>query len=222
MSFRLIPFVTLLILAHSADAGPWLRDKGASFSSTSFSSTYYLDTTSQAYLEYGLTANMTLIGELGITRYNTAQQGGNATISMRRALGPKDGKSKWAYEIGIGTGWYGEDVFPHIRTGLSWGKGIKWKGKTGWTTVDASVVWDITHDLHVAKIDATLGLNLTEVTSGMIQIYTAHTKGNSTATIAPSFIFKPKERKFRVQVGTETPLRNLANSAFKIALWREF
>lgn len=208
--------------ASSAQAGPWLREKGSTFTAASVAMTYYLDTSSQTYLEYGLTDATTLVGDLSVIRLHNAPESGYATLSIRRALSKPDATSKWAYELGVGVGWIGAETLPHLRTGLSWGRGMEWGDKSGWATIEASAVWDLTYARHIAKIDMTLGIQVTEVTAGMIQLYTAHMFDDTVATIAPSVIFSPKESKFRIQIGTESQLGNLENTAVKLGLWREF
>lgn len=211
-----------LSFAQSAPAGPWLREKGTSFTALSFATTYYLETATQTYLEYGLSEKTTLVADIGMARLQNNPDGGYATLSFRRALSAPDAKSKWAYELGLGAGWLGAETLPHVRTGLSWGKGTTWGQKSGWMTVEGAVIWDLTHKLHVTKIDTTVGINFSDVTSGMLQLYTLNAAGNNLATIAPSLIFKPKGGKFRIQVGSESEIGDLQNSALKFGLWREF
>jgi len=222
----MIRYILILILtaglAHSVQAGPWLREKGSTFTANSVTGTYYLDTTSQTFIEYGLSAKTTLIADIGMVRPRFGPYAGYATLSMRRALSSPEARSKWAYEFGVGVGWVGAETLPHLRTALSWGRGITLGEKTGWMTAEAAVVWDLTYALHVTKLDATVGLNFTEKTSGMLQVYAANLADTSIATIAPSLVFSPIYTKFRVQLGTETVLGQVANSALKISLWREF
>lgn len=217
----LIIFITFAF-ATTAQAGPWLREKGTTFSAVSVATTYYLDTSSQTYIEYGLTDKTTLVGDLSMIRLRYAPQSGYATVSVRRAFSKPDATSKLAYEIGVGAGWIGSMTLPHLRTGLSWGRGIKWGDTSGWTTVEASAIWDLTYAQHIAKLDMTLGMNFTDVTKGMIQLYTAEIAGETVATIAPSLVFTPRERKFSIQVGAESQIGNMRNSALKLGLWREF
>ena len=211
-----------LTFAGNAQAGPWLREKGTTFSAVSMSATYYLDTSNQTYLEYGITDKTTLVGDLSMVRLRYAPQSGYATVSLRRALSKPDATSKFAYELGVGVGWIGSYTLPHVRTGLSWGRGINWGETSGWATIEASAIWDLTYAQHVTKLDMTIGLNFTDVTKGMLQVYTADIAGVTVATIAPSLVFSPRERKFSIQVGAESQIGNIHNSALKLALWREF
>jgi hypothetical protein len=220
--YRLVLLILALSFAQTAQAGPWLREKGSAFSAVSFSSTYYMETATQTYLEYGLSDKTTIVADVGMARLHYVENSGYATLSLRRALSAPDAQSKWAYELGMGAGWIGSTTLPHVRTGLSWGRGMEWGKKSGWMTVEAAVIWDLTYAHHVTKIDTTLGINFTDITSGMLQIYTANVVDQTFGTIAPSFIFSPKNSKLRIQIGAESQLGNWENSALKIGLWREF
>ncbi len=222
MLYRSILALICLAVPQEGTAGPWLREKGSSFTAVSFASTYYLETASQTYIEYGLTDKMTVVADISMARLHNMPNSGYATLSLRRALGAADDKSKWAYELGLGTGWIGEQMLPHVRTALSWGRGMTWREKSGWITVEGAVVWDVTYALHIAKVDTTVGLNLTDNTKGMLQLYAMHAAGESIATLAPSVVFSPESTKFSIQIGTESQLGHLDNSAVKIGIWREF
>lgn len=219
---NLVLILFTMLLADGASAGPWLRAKGKGFLATSVTGNYFLDTTSQTYLEYGLTDKTTLVADVGFQRPRYALGSGNVTLSLRRALSKPDATSKWAYELGLGVAWSGETVLPNIRTALSWGRGVSWGKKSGWATIEAAGVWDLSYSQHAVKIDGTVGINFTEVTGGMLQLYTAHLNNRSTATIAPSIIISPKKSKFRIQIGGESEIGNRLNSKLKISLWRDF
>lgn len=222
MLHRLIPIFIIALTGTTTQAGPWLREQGSAFMEVSFASTYTLDTASQTYLEYGLSDKTTVIADIGMFRPRNALHGGIATFSLRRALSAPDATSKWAYELGAGVGWLGDEILPHFRTGVSWGRGTSWAETSGWMTVEAAVIWDLTYAQHVSKVDATLGVNFTDITTGMLQLYTAHVDGTTIATLAPSLVFKPEKGKFRVKLGGEAEIGNWDNSALKIGLWRDF
>ncbi len=218
-------FIIILIWvfqAGTAQAGAWLRKKGSSFTSAAYTTTWFGDRANTSYLEYGLRDDLTIGADIG---YGTSRHGtpsGYGTLFLRRPLGRDDGPDKWAYEIGVGGAWVDGYVLPHVRTGLSWGRGIKLRERYGWVAVDASMTWDITSSLHLAKLDSTLGFNFTEVTAGMIQIYLAHVDHKAYASIAPSLLIRPLRGGFRIQLGAETPLGYTKDTAIKIGLWQEF
>jgi hypothetical protein len=213
----------LLLSAPSlALAGPWLREKGRTFSSVSLTATYFRDMGNSAYLEFGLTDKMTIGADVGQFTNRLGERNGFGTIFMRRALGSNDGPNRWAYELGVGTAWVGDLVLPHVKTGLSWGRGIELWDKNGWMTVDAAVIWGISHDQHVGKIDTTVGLNFTDVTTGMLQLYLGHLDNEFYATLAPAVVIKPRKAKFKILIGTEIPMEDTKNTALKLGIWREF
>jgi len=216
-------FILILsFMASSADAGAWLREKGSSFTSVAFTSTWFRDTTNTSYLEYGLRDDLTIGADIGYATSRNGTQSGYGTFFIRRPLGKTDGISKWAYEVGVGAAWVGEEVFPYIKTGLSWGRGIDVRDKSGWMAVDASMTWDVTAGHHLAKVDSTIGVNFTDVTTGMVQLYLAHLDQKTYGSIAPSILIKPRKSKFRIQIGAESQLGHFDNTAIKIGLWREF
>lgn len=222
MIYRFILTVFILVFPQHLAAGPWLRDKGSSFTAVSIAGNYALETANQTYLEYGLTDTTTLIGDVGMARFHYIPNTGYATFSIRRALGPKEAASKWAYELGLGAGWVGEEILPHVRTALSWGRGITLGKKPGWMTVEGTVLWDVTYALHVAKVDTTVGLNATKKTKAMVQIFSAHAVGETIATLAPSVVYSPANTKFSILLGAESQIGQWDNTAVKIGIWREF
>ena len=222
MTLRLFALIAFLILPSVVQAGPWLREKGSGFRSFSFASTARFDTATQSYFEYGFSDAMTLGLDLNYFRPSAGAQGGIATLFLRRAITAPDATSKWAYEIGLGATWGAEEINPHLETGLTWGRGITLREKSGWATVDAAVLWDVSHARHVAKIDGTVGLNFSDRYSAMMQLFVVHVEGASVTTLAPSLIIAPENAKFRIQIGAEAALGDLSGTALKIGLWRDF
>lgn len=210
------------ICASPVHAGAWLREEGTGFLSTAFSATYFRDIAAETYAEYGVRPDLTLGIDVGLYTLRNGRETGYATAFMRRPLGNPDGPSRLSYELGIGAGWVGDEVTPHIKTGLSWGRGLQLKERSGWVNIDASVTWDLGHSLHVTKLDTTVGLNFTDRTSGMLQLHVAHIDAEVYSTLAPSVILTPKWANFRIQVGALAPLENLDNTALKLGIWREF
>lgn len=222
----MVRFFTILVLITSlaapATAGPWLREKGKSFTSVSFATTWDLKSSTSSYLEYGFRDNMTIGADVGVFRSPLEGQTGFATVFLRRPLGRNEGTSRLAYELGVGASWADDIVSPHIKTGLTWGRGFQLRDKGGWMTVDASVRWDLGHSLQVTKIDSTVGLNFTDKFTGMFQLYVTNTQGETFATVAPSLIYTPKSGKFKIQIGVEALVDEISNPAIKLGLWREF
>lgn len=208
--------------APAANAGAWLREKGTSFTSVSFTTTWFRDTTNSSYLEYGVRDDLTIGADIGYASTSNGTQSGYGAIFIRRPLGKNEGPNQWAYELGVGAAWVDDLTLPFVKTGISWGRGIKLYDKNGWMAVDASVAWDVSEGHHLTKIDTTVGINFTEITTGMVQLYVANLDGDSYASIAPSIVLKPRKSNFRFQIGAESQLGNLDNTGVKFGLWREF
>lgn len=216
---------TSCVLAFSpglAEAGAWLREKGKAFSSTAFTITADQDIANTSYLEFGLRPDLTLGADVRIAHDRFGVQDGFATLFMRRALGDPNRTSKWAYELGIGATWDDTVVQPHAKIGVSWGRGLQWGKRYGWVSIDSSYRWDITTSQGTAKIDSTIGMGFTDVTTGMMQLYLTDFDGTTSASIAPSLILQPRGKKYRIQLGAETPLDGTGSTALKLGLWREF
>ncbi|MEP3688911.1 MAG: hypothetical protein ABJN05_17660 [Sulfitobacter dubius] len=208
--------------AAVAHAGPWLREEGTSFLSTSFSATYFYDLTQSTYIEYGLQENLTLGFDLNTGQSRIGLQNGSATVFLRFPLGEPTERGRWAYDLGAGASWTDVLISPHLRAGLSWGRGFTFGERNGWLTVDASAKWEFGFSQEVIKLDTTAGFDFTEVVTGMTQVFVTYTGGETYAKFAPSIVLSPSFSKFRVQLGSEVPFDAPENSALTVSLWREF
>lgn len=63
----------------AAPAGPWLREEGTTFISSSFSATYFYDLSQSTYIEYGLRETLTLGFDQNTAQSRFGQQSGHAT-----------------------------------------------------------------------------------------------------------------------------------------------
>jgi hypothetical protein len=214
--------LVLICLCGTARAGPWMRETGRTFTSATFTLNQFRETTSQSYFEHGLRDDLTWGLDIGYITDRFGTQSGYGTLFLRRPLNDPRARSLWAYEVGAGVAWVGPRVLPHLKGGLSWGRGIELGARQGWLSVDASAAWQIDSGAYVAKVNTTFGLDFTERTTGMVQLFLADVNGIHTATLAPAIVFRAGDSKFRVQVGTESPLGNVRNTSLKIGLWREF
>ena len=215
-------FSLALSLAFPVSAGPWLREKGKTFTSISFATTWDLQSSSSTYLEYGWSDAMTVGADIGVFRNPALGQTGFVTLFLRRALGKNDGKYRLAYELGAGASWEGALTVPHLKTGLTVGRGFQLRDMGGWMTLDASIRWDLGQSARLAKLDGTVGLNVTDTFAGMFQIFVTHSQGEVVAKLAPSLIYSPKSGKFKIQVGLEAQTDEFSNPALKLGLWRDF
>ena len=90
MFYRLILIFILATLPCEGTSGPRLHEKGSSFTAVSLAATYTLETTTQTYIEYGFSNQMTLIGDINLARRQYLPGTGAATFSFRRALSAAD------------------------------------------------------------------------------------------------------------------------------------
>ena len=216
--------LTLLchLCAAPALAGAWLREESTGFSATSFGVGYFYDLTQDTYLEYGLRPELTLGADISTFRSRWGLQSGAATLFLRFPLGTPTDRGRWAYELGAGATWIGEEVAPHVKATLSWGRGITLGDRGGWLAVDASVRWDFGLGTSQVKLDGTAGLDFTGQTTGVLQAFVTQTQTGTFTKIAPSIVFAPQGRKFRIQIGSEIPVSAPEDTMLKLGFWRSF
>ena len=221
---RILMFLFSVLLAHSAFAGAWLREKETGFSSLTVSGSMVREFGQTTYLEYGVRDDVTLGADVGFLALPDGSRSDYATLFVRRPIGVQDGPNVWAYELGIGAGWTGETVNPYLRTGISWGRGFTLGKRGGWMGVDAAIQWDVYDTNHLIKLDSTVGMNFNDRFSGMVQIFHARVNDNAITSIAPSIIFRPLKNKphIRLKVGTETQIGSSKATTFKVSFWRDF
>jgi hypothetical protein len=209
-SFGFVFVLLFQLFATQATAGAWLKSKGSGFTSVSFSMSWFRDTGQTSYLEFGARDDLTVGLDTGLLQSPLGETSGFALAFARRPIGPDEGPHRFAYEIGVGAAWVDGMTSPLLKTGLSWGRGLSLGDRNGWASVDAAVVWDLGQGTHQGKLDATLGMPITN--------------RFTFATIAPSVVVSPwkGDGKFRIQIGAETEVGNPENTAIKIGLWREF
>lgn len=217
-----ILLLTCQLCAAPALAGAWLREKGKTFVASTFSITYFYDISQSTYLEYGLRDELTLGADITTFQSSLGLQSGSATLFLRLPLGEPTDRGRWTYDLGAGAGWVGDIVSPHVKAGLSWGRGFSVKEKNGWLSVDASVKWDFGLGSQEIKLDSTAGLDFSNFASGMLQLFVSSTPAGTFTKVAPSVIFSPKGGKYRFQVGSEIPVDAPENTSIKLGLWRQF
>lgn len=219
-------FLLLLILAHLgisiANAGPWLREEGTGFAAISLGSNRHKDIVGTAYLEYGATAQTTVGVDIGLHDKISKGRKAYGTLFLRRGIGAPERQHKLAYELGIGAVYTDEELTPHLKTTLTWGKGIKLRETAGWMTVEGAVIWPLDGTDPIAKLDSTLGLNFTKMTSGIVQLNLAQQDSELTGYLEHSLVITPRHNKFRVKFGTETPLGDFDATSLKLGVWHEF
>ncbi len=219
--------VYFLWSVQTAEAGAWLREEKEGFFALDIrlnedsSATGNVRTEQGFYAEYGLRPNLTI----GATGTYVPNESGEAQVFLRFPLNNKDQVSKLSAEFAIGAKTLDTVNFdPFLRTTLSWGRGLQMFGKTGWVNVDGSVQWAVggNDSPHLFKLDATLGLNLTERVQIMGQTFFEADRFGDSLTIGPSVIYTFKSGKQSLVVGFEHRSGRQPRDVLRAGLWYRF
>ncbi|WP_299143196.1 hypothetical protein [uncultured Tateyamaria sp.] len=215
---RLPLILAALTVPDPSDAGAWMRTQGEAFLSYSavYEETGRLD--GSVYFEYGFRPRLTLGAKVDIDMTDGRTGDGTAFLFARKPIGPTDRPGKLAFEIGLGST-FGDSSDALLRTGLSYGRGIKLWDKYGWVAIDGAVEWDLSGGPETSKLDTTAGLALNDRFKVMMQVFVSHTGSTTSTTLAPSVIWQPKEKTRSYQLGVEAEDGVLA---VKLGVWRTF
>lgn len=205
-------------------AGAWMRGEGEGFLSLGLRAYEEGGTGPQLleqsfFFEYGLWPRVT-IGAQG--NYTSGKKGDGA-LFLRLPVRNDDRPAKIAAEIGLGVESTDGITFdPFFRTGVSWGRGITLAGRGGWVNVDTAVQWASDEAPPLFKLDATLGLTLSDRFQVMGQGFFEADENGDSLTIAPSVIYSPKRWRMKFVVGLEHRTGREENTGVKFGIWREF
>jgi hypothetical protein len=208
--------------AQAAQAGAWLRERGAGFLSTSGTVTAEKDASGSLYGEFGLTDRLTLGLDINGGMDTSGLPQGDGTLFLRFPLSGAEMPDKWAAHVGIGARYEPYDFVPSLELGLSWGRGLQWGERFGWAAIDASINFAEAPMKTISKLDATLGIGLGPSTQAMGQIFLTRTDGRLYRTLAPSLLITPKDSRTTFQIGVEFPLEEENDTRLKIGIWRTF
>jgi hypothetical protein len=223
--------VVALIAATEARGGAWPRGDGNAFLSFKYTGRYdraavaLLDFTRedlvQAYGEIGLTPRLTFGGELsragpeaapisearGFLRYTVLKRGAHVASAE---LGAGRRGNAFGYEATF------------LRPGLAWGRGYESRFGTGWMELDLQGEIYASGQDPAVKLDATLGLNLTDRFAVILQGRAGdYPNIDPYLRVAPSAVVRLTER-VRVQAEIEAGLWSDTGVSGAIALWLEF
>lgn len=212
-----------LALAHAADAGAWLREKGTGFVSLSFGATQTDRTTNSFYTEYGLTDGTTVGVNISAFTGPGDTRTGTGHLFLRRAIGTTEGPRRIAYELGVGGRWNDDTHLPTVRTALSWGRGFQLgSARNGWINVDAAYIYEPTNGQHETKVDSVLGLDFGQITTGMVEVYLGHQNGETYGAVEPSMLIRPRNSAFNIKMGAEIPFEDSRDTALKLGVWYRY
>lgn len=215
--------------AGSANAGAWLRAEGTGFLSLDLRGYERGGTPAGEiglYAEHGLRPRLTV----GLTGTLEDDQTGEARGFLRFPLLKDDQPYELSAEIGIGTafrigesaGPKGYDLDPFFQAGVSWGRGLRFGDRNGWANVDAALQHPFDDGETLLKIDATLGVTLTERLQVIGQVFWERDRFGTSTTFAPSAIIALKERGSKLVIGAEFRTGRAERTALRLGMWREF
>lgn len=228
---RALVLLIMVILPANAQAGAWLREKGAVFLSwsntisTRSDSLYATDTS--LYAEYGLTSRLTVgfDGYLGATG-----KASEAYMFMRFPLGKQDRPARMALTFGVGAKsipnpWGSTTEQTLAKAGFSWGRGLK----RGWLAFDASVSSVVQSSIFVTgqsgtsfSADFTFGQKPSERLMLIWQMQTGKTTNGPTyAKFAPSMVWS-FGNKNSIEIGLVKGLTGDETQSLKVGFWKSF
>ena len=215
---RVFIALMLVLLASDVSAGAWMREKGSVFLSFGATIKDGSELPEQTYYgEYGIGQKMTVGGAVNTT------QGVSTEGSVFLRFPVRNGDSaKISAEVGLGLTSDASGENPFLRTGLSWGKGLKLRGKGGWLNVDGSVLWALGDQDHQLKIDTTLGVALNDRFKLLGQTFLFSDTSETSLTLSPSVVMRIGKRKSHLQVALDQKFGGDDKTALRVGLWQEF
>lgn len=219
---RTIWIITVLAMACSANAGPWLRPDGEGFMPVDSIGSIGRDQGdlglySGIFVEYGQSEELTLGFSGGLDQL----QNGFATAYLRRAIPPSNRNWRAAYDLGIGADFGPDRLEPHLRIGMSVGRGGLFRKQTGWTHVDSWLT--VKSDSRPAwKVEATLGNRGAQDWLYLMQLF-ANKQGEDPwqFELAPSIAI-PLKRPRHLQIGLSASTQDSGRYGIKVSIWRAF
>ena len=180
-----------ILIPAAASAGPWLRDRGASYLSFSIEAPQEGDGYLSLYGERGLRPWLTL----GVDTGRSAGSGeGQALVFARTTLGPQSDASRQSFEMGLGARLDDDgEVLPALRAGLSWGRGFESRLGPGWVAVDGSVTGygsfaTAGEEGLAVKLDTTLGVRPGANSLATLQLFWSQSGEDEAAVrLVPSY-----------------------------------
>lgn len=215
---RLVLLLMFCLSAQTSWAGAWLREHGAGFLALSVLQADTGGTDLAAYAEYGLRPKLTIGVKLDTQMVQGQFSDGAAFVFLKRPIPTGERAFKLSYHVGVGST-LGGDAQPQLMTGLSYGRGFVVWNRDGWVALDASMHISPDGRDDATKLDATVGLTLTNEVRMMMQVFFSETATDDSITLAPSLIWRPRRDRPSLQIGLEAKEDTVA---LRLGLWSEF
>lgn len=237
-----LPFV---LLAGAAHAGPWPRERGATFISISHEQDRDDNSYTSLYSEYGWSERHTLGFELGHSNAGET----NALFWIQRALGDPDGPNRWAVSLGLGAIERDGELMPVGQLFGAYGRGwdsIPYLDRLpggGWFTVearlkiagamkdereveelaaeDASLLNYITAET-TAKTDVTLGWHASDAMMLINQLRLEEREDTGFSAKLATSVVRDLSGPAKIELGVILPVSGDGEEALKLGTWLEF
>ena len=218
--------IGIMLAPTPANAGAWLREKGAGFVSVQTNLRHdalgtALETDS--YGDYGLTPNLSL----GFSIFSSGRQAGNATVFLRFPLGDQGAENKWSVETGIGAWWAPDMVNGLAKLTVSYGRNLAWGEANGWLSVENTVEKRLGISSMIWKLDATIGQSTgrggrAPVIRPMVKMNTTKIAGQPLIwSVSANMLIDSKDGTTWL-VGIERKQLREPSYALTMGLWRRF
>lgn len=223
MIHRLVLCLACLISPCLTQAGAWPRDAGTAFISIGGAQLFpdgggeEQETT--VYAELGLKKNYTL----GVSASLNMQSSGEGHVFLRFPPLDRPNGALIAFEAGYGAKSVDGITFHQfVKVGAAWSKGVTLRTKSGWASVETALFWDTDEGDNRLKLDATLGVSLSERFQLIGQAFGEATQYGESLTFAPSVVFRQKTGKTSYQLGIDSKHGQGAQTALRFSVWTEF
>lgn len=223
MIHRLCLILVCVMLPCAVQAGAWPRAQGTAFVSIGGAQlspkTGAEQQETTLYAELGLKNRYTL----GISGSANMDSSGEGHLFLRFPPFERPNGALFAVELGYGAKTTDAVTFHQFaKLGLSWSKGVSLARKSGWLSIDGALLLDTDESDNRLKLDATLGVTITDRFTLIGQAFAEATQFGESLTLAPSLVFRPKEGATSYQLGFETKGGQETRTAFRFNVWTEF
>lgn len=211
-----------VVLASSAQAGAWLRDKGTGFASTSGTLRQYQGLMTQetgVFIEYGLAKRLTV----GLDYNQGSTAAGHALFFARVPLGKPRERYRFSAELGLGMHFVGNFQGQMYKVTLSYGRSLSTRFGSGWLALDLASEHRQGLPGPTIKLDSTLGLTGERRVQPMLQIETSRPAvGGTNWAVIPSIRIRGKKKLTWVIGAEQKSAGGNKSIGLKLSLWRAF